>query len=169
MKKSVSKTTALALVLAMTCALPLQGCKKNKKDSSGAGPNNGANSGRPTEVKEDDPYFSDSTVSFQVPVDTERTVEGTHLRKSCLSNDKVYYMYEVTYRPTEEQQKLLDNYDPYDADQLRQYFEIAVPAKWNWTTNSIRTQIRSICFSCPTERWAFLKRRPPTMSTIWAS
>ena len=125
MKKSVSKTTALALVLAMTCALPLQGCKKNKKDSSGAGPNNGANSGRPTEVKEDDPYFSDSTVSFQVPVDTERTVEGTHLNKSCLSNDKVYYMYEVTYRPTEEQQKLLDNYDPYDADQLRQYFEIA--------------------------------------------
>ena len=104
MKKSVSKTTALALVLAMACALPLSGCKKNKKNSSG----NGANSGRPTEVKEDDPYFSDSTVSFQVPVDTERTVEGTHLRKSCLSNDKVYYMYEVTYRPTEEQQKLLD-------------------------------------------------------------
>ena len=46
---------------------------------------------------------------------------------------------------------------------------VRFPAKWNWTTSSIRTQIRSICFSCPTERWAFLKRRPPTMSMIWAS
>ena len=120
MKKSVSKTTAIALVLAMACALPLTGCKKNKKNSSGKG----ANSGRPTEVKEDDPYFSDSTVSFQVPVDTERTVEGTGIRKGLLVNDKVYYMYEVNYRPTEEQQKFLETYDPFDSESLKQYFEV---------------------------------------------
>ena len=120
MKKSVSRITATALVLAMACALPLSGCKKNKKNSSG----NGANSGRPTEVKEDDPYFSDSTVSFQVPVNSERTVEGTGIRKGLLVNDKVYYMYEVNYRPTEEQQKFLETYDPFDSESLKQYFEV---------------------------------------------
>lgn len=123
---------ATALLLCAAMVLPAAACKK-KSGGNTAGqeqqnPSGGSDSTRSRSeyVLETDPYYSDTKVKLEIPTDPKREVSSIEADRCAFtkSGDALLLPYTIVYLYTEEEQKLMENADREDPDQLAKYFEI---------------------------------------------
>ena len=118
MKKAAK---VLALGLAVSMVLPMASCKKKEKNNI---PLNPDGTPRAQYVEAADPYYSDTTVSFTIPVDESRKLEGYGVHGGQIVGDKIYISYRAQYVMTDAEREELDNINPWAPEELKRSFEI---------------------------------------------
>ena len=131
MRKSTG-VKLIALFLTAAMILPIASCKKTTGTGEGTGTETGQNKEKaPIKtmdvqyVQETDPYFSDTQIKFELPVNEARTVEGIFTRFARIVNDKVIVGYDIGYLFNEEEQKEFNNLDTRGSlEELKHYFDM---------------------------------------------
>lgn len=86
MKSFLKKS--LAVVLALIMIIGLAACKKNKYKAE--------------VIKKEDPFFADSTVSLQFPLDSDKELDSIYLESATLDGDKIHVLASISYYLTED-------------------------------------------------------------------
>ena len=123
--KPNSFSRALALILSVGLILPsATSCKKKKKDDSSSDNNASV---RAEYVQESDPYYSDTTIQFELPADkvkSDREVASIEPAGCAFGEDTIVIGYHAELKLTPEEQEEMDTCDYGTPSGLKRYYEL---------------------------------------------
>ena len=125
------KLKVMAIVLLAAMTVPAAGCNKSKKkegsDTSDSSSFTADDRTTDDFVKDTDPYFSDVTIDLQIPFepDPNREVASKDANDARIGDNKIILSYCIEYKPTAEEQAMMDNISNYqDPSELVKFYEM---------------------------------------------